>query len=170
MSLERLKKYSSKIALISKVLYIITLIFIIWETVIFMWQALMPNKLGGFFDTLKLYKPFVTNIDNNPLSLFELAGGIFKSLFLYLMLKTAHKIFSVLKEDLEIEKITRDIRILSSIFIAESLLVPLIKTICHYIFVGTHIPMGAFDLCPLVIGAFLYFIALFIDSTSVTKQ
>lgn len=170
MSLERLKKYSERFALISKILYIAILLLIICQTISFVWQALMPNKLNGFFDIFRIYAPFISNIDNNSLCLYELSILIFNNLFLFVILLNLNKLFGKFTLSLSLEAITPEIKKLSLILIAESAIMPIMKNVCYSVFIKLHVPTGSFDFCPLVIGALLYFVAIVIESKSVIKE
>lgn len=166
MSIERLKKYLSRFKVASFVLSIVTLILIGVEFLLFTWQTLMPSKLLKFFSTIKLYVPFTSNIDNNPQSLFELAGGILSLICLYLVLKLCADLFGKLCETLSLSEATVKLRQLSYVIIGEALLVPLIKKLAYFVFLDTSAPKGTHSWSMAVVGLFIYFVAVFIDSTT----
>ncbi len=170
MSLERLKKYSENIAKITKILIILILAVIACETVSFMWQALMPGKLTKFFNVFRIYAPFISNIDNNALCLFELAGNLFNNLFIFLILVYIRRLFIRFSEDLSLENTVPYIKRISVILLAESIAVPAMKIVCYTTFVNLPVPTGTFDLCPVTVSIFLFFLAVMIESTSVVKK
>ena len=166
MSIERLKKYLSRFKVASFVLSIITLILIGVEILLFTWQTLMPGKFVKFFSAIKLYVPFTSNIDNNPQSLFELAGGILSLICLYLVMRLFADIFGKLCETLSLSEVTLKLRQLSYVVIGEALLVPLIKKLAYFVFLDTSAPKGTHSWSMILVGFFIYFIAIFIDSTT----
>ncbi len=170
MSLERLKKYSDKIAKIAKILYYVMILIIFCETVSFAWQALMPGKLTNFFNIFRIYAPFISNIDNNALCLFELAGNLFNNLFIFAVFHIIHKTFKIFSANLNIEEIVPHIKKLAVILIAESFAVPIMKSIAYAVFVKLPVPTGTLDFCPVIIGLLLYFIAIMIQSTYITQK
>lgn len=170
MSLERLKEYSEKLAKLVQVFIVIAVIIIFCETVCFVWQAIMPGKLHSFFNTVKLYLPFITDIDNNALCLFELAVSIFKNLFAFVILTVAKRMFLKFSKTFSLGSITAEIKTLALILIADALALPLMKIISYQIFTKEVIPSGTFDVSPIFIGGLLYYIALVIQSKSVFKE
>lgn len=167
MSLERLKKYIQRLALTSKVLYIITLIILLCETISFLWLSLMPNKLTSFFNVFRIWAPFVTNLDNTALSRYELATGIVQHVFLFLIFLTLRETFLKLEPNLNFSDIARQLKKLSLIFIAESLILPVFKTVSCNVYLGNAVPLETVDMCPVIIGALLYFFSIFALSKSV---
>lgn len=170
MSLERIKKYCENIAKAIKWLTVLILVIIVCESICFMWQALMPGKLNGFFNIFRIYAPFISNIDNNALCLFELAGSLFNNLFIFLMLHVSSRLFKKLAETVSLSTVTHELKAVSLLLIAESIAVPVLKTVCYTVFVKLPIPSGMFDLMPITIGAILYFVAVIIQSKAVLKD
>lgn len=170
MSLERLKKYCERIAKISKILTVIMIIIIACQTLCLSWQALMPGKFNKLFNVIRIYEPFVSNIDNNALSLYELGGSLFNSLFIYLMMTVIRKMFLKLGENVSLSSVTHEMKVLASLLIADSIALPLVKAICYNVFLNASLPDGIIDLCPIIIGALLYFIAIIIQSKAVLKE
>lgn len=166
MSIERLKKYLSRFKVVSFILSIVTLILIGVEFLLFTWQTLMPGKLVKLFSAIKLYVPFTSNIDNNPQSLFELAGGILSLVCLYLVLRIFADLFGKLRETLSLSEATTKLRQLSYVIIGESLIVPLMKKLAYFVFLDTNAPKGTHSWSMVIVGLFIYFIAIFIDSTA----
>lgn len=149
---------------------IIMLVIIACLSLCFIWQALMPGKLNGFFNIFRIYAPFASNINNNAMTLFELGTILFNCLFLFVMLCIVKKMFSHLAETLSLGSITSEIKQLSLLLIADSVAVPLMRAICYAVFVKLPIPNGTVDVFPIVVGAILYFIAVILQSKSVLKE
>lgn len=170
MSLERLKKYCERIAKISKILTVIMVILIACQTLLFTWQALMPGKLNGFFNVFRIYAPFISNIDNNALCLYELGGSLFNNLFIFVMLTIIRKMFLRLSENVSLSSVTHEMKVLASILIADAIAVPVVKAICYNVFIKALLPAGIIDLCPVIIGALMYFIAIIIQSKAVLRE
>ena len=135
-----------------------------------MWQALMPGKLNGFFEVFRIYAPFISNIDNNGLCLFELAGSLFSALFVFLILVMIRRAFKKLSETLSLEDVTHEIKLISVILIIDAIAVPIVKAICYTVFVKLPLPTGTIDLVPIILGSILYFFAIIIQSKSVIKE
>lgn len=170
MSLERLKKLCERAALWTKVLIIISIVMIVCQTLCLLWQALMPGKLDGFFDTVKLYLPFMSDKNNTPLSLFELAGSLFNSLFLFVILTVIRKALVKLSADLSLSGISAELKQISLLLIADSMAVPLMKMICYAVFLRQSAPHGTFDPLPVIAGALFYLISVVIQSKAVLKE
>lgn len=170
MSLERLKKYCEKIAKVTRILFILMIIIIVCESICFMWQALMPGKLTAFFNAFRIYAPFISDIDNNALCLFELGGTLFNNVFVFMILNVLYKMFSILKETISLSSITHELKVLASLLIAESIAVPIVKMVCYSVFVKLPIPSGTIDVIPAIVGSVLYFIAVIIQSKAVLKE
>ena len=170
MSLERLKGYSEKFAKLSLVLIAAIVTIIVCETICFMWQALMPGKLHSFFSTVKLYLPFITDIDNNALCLYELGISIFKNLFAFVILTVARRMFLKFSKTISLGSVTSEIKTLALILIADAVALPVMKLVSYNIFTKEVIHSGIFDVSPIILGALLYYIALVIQSKSVFKE
>ncbi len=170
MSLERLKKYCERISKISKILTVIMVIIIACETVCFMWQALMPGKLNGFFNVFRIYAPFISNIDNNALCLFELAVSLFNNMFLFLMLTVTKKMFVKLSDNVSLSLVTHEMKELAWVLISSSILIPIVKTVCYTVFLKLPSPMMSYNIVPVAVGGILYFIAVIIQSKAILKE
>lgn len=170
MSLERIKKYCENIVKTIKVLIILILVIIGCEIICFMWQALLPGKLIGFFNIFRIYSPFISNIDNNALCLFELSGSMVNNIFIFMMLYVSYHMFQKLAETVSLSKVTYEMKILSLLLIADAIAVPVVKVICYWVFVKLPVPSGMFDMMPIAIGAILYFVAIIIQSKAVLKE
>ena len=169
MSLERLKKLTEKLTLSSKVLYIVTFILMICQTISFLWISLMPNKLNAFFNIFRIWAPFVSDINNIPLSRLELSLALIKCIFLFLILLNIHEIFKKLSVRLDSADIIRELKCLSLIFLSESIVLPILRAIVWTIYLKTSHPLGLLDFTPLAVSLVLYYIAIFIQSKSVEK-
>lgn len=170
MSLERIKKYCEKFATASKVLIILTVILIICQTICFMWQALMPGKLTRFFDVIRIYELFTSNIDNNPLALYELGIHLFSSLFVFLMLVTLKALFLRLAKTVSLSTVTHEMKKLAVLLAVHSVAVPFMESVCYKIFIKQPMISTAFDLFSIVTAGVLYFIAVIIQSKAVLKE
>ncbi len=170
MSLERLKKYCERIAKICKTLTVIMIIIILCETVCFMWQALMPGKLNGFFGIFRIYAPFISDIDNNALCLYELAVSLFNNIFLFLMLTVSKKIFVKLSDNVSLSTATHEMKELAWVLIASAIITPIMTAVCYTVFLKLPTPMLSYDFVPVAVGGILYFIAVIIQSKAILKE
>ncbi|MBQ7897914.1 MAG: hypothetical protein IJ323_05750 [Clostridia bacterium] len=170
MSSERLKKAAERFALGTKIAYIITVIAIFLQTVSLIWLTIMPNKFIKFFDSVRIYEPFITNIKNSALSLFELSTGIVAFLFLFVILRCLEKILLSLKEELNLFKVGANIKTLSLYFLSEAIAVPILKVITYSIFVKETVPAGILDVSALVMAGVLWYIGQVLQTKSVEKN
>lgn len=169
MSSQRLKKLASRLAFSSKILYILSVISIFLQSVSLLWLTLMPNKLTRFFARVRIYEPFVTNIDNQKLSLYELAVGIITAVFLFLILRRLEFLFKSLSNDLDIFKAGESIKLVSIYFFTESLLLPFLKFISYAIFIKEKLHSPLFDPTLFVLSGLLWYIGRTLQTKSVEK-
>lgn len=170
MSLERIQEYCGKFARITKILTIITVAVIVCETLCLVWLALIPGKLNTFFNVIRIYAPFTTNINNTALCLFELAVNLTQSLLVFVMLNLLRQMFLRVEKTISLGSVTQHIKSLSIVLMADSVIIPVMKKVSCSIFMNQPVPSGIVDLCPLIMGATLYFIAIIIQSKSVFKD
>ena len=167
MSLERLKKLTLRITTLAKVLHVITVIMLICELVSFLWLSIMPNKLSGFFHIVRVWAPFISNVEDVQLSLFELAGTLVNHVFLFLILGTTEKAFRHLSVHMNILDTIKDLKKIAFLFLGDAIILPLVKSVSYSVFLGEHIPHGIFDDCSIIVSAIIYFLSVFIESRSV---
>ena len=170
MSSERLKKAAERIALGSKIAYILIVVAIFLQTVSLVWLTIMPNKFIKFFDNVRIYEPFITNIRNSALSLFELSTGIVAFLFLFVILRNVEKIFLLLKEELNLYKVGVNVKVLSLYFLAEAVSVPVLKMISYSVFLKDSVPAGILDVSALVMAGVLWYIGQALQTKAVEKS
>lgn len=169
MSLDRLKNLAVKIALFSKIGYILTVISIFIQSITLLWLTVMPNKFTSFFEKVRIYEPFVTDIHDAKLSLFELSVGIVAFLFLFVILRKTEAIFLGFSEEENILLLGSQLKNLSVLFLLESFFVPIIKTVSYIVFLREKAPFGIVDFSSLTLAIVLCFIAQWLQTKSVEE-
>jgi hypothetical protein len=129
----------------------------------------MPNKFGKFFASFRIYEPFVTDIDNLKISLFELALGIITTLFVFLILRRLEVLFKSLSEELDIFKAGEGIKTTAYYFLTESLVLPFIKVISFSVFTGEKLYAPLFDPTAFILSVVLCYIGRTLQTKAVEK-
>ncbi len=169
MSSQRLMKLASRLAFYSKILYILTIISIFLRSVSLLWLTLMPNKFIRFFSKVRIYEPFVTDIDNTKISLYELTVGIIAAIFLFLILRRIELIFNAFSINLDIFGAGEAIKTVSLYFFAQSIILPFIKFISHVIFIKERLHSPLFEPSLFVLAGLLWYIGRTLQTKSVEK-
>lgn len=170
MSSERLKKLAERISLAARIGYILTVVSLFLQTVSLMWLTIMPNKFIKFFDKIRIYEPFITDIKNDELTLFELSSAIISTVFLFIILKNIEKIFQLVATEFSLSKVAINIKVLSFCFLGEALTVPVMKIVSYSVFVKSNTPTGMIDLSALVVAGVLWYIGQVIQTKAVEKS
>lgn len=170
MSSQRLKKLAARIALGARIGYILTVISMLLQSVSLLWLTIMPNKFISFFDKVRIYEPFITDIKNNALSLFELSSGIISLVFLFVVLRNVEKIFLSIAKDFTLHFVAHEIKVLSACFFIEAIAVPVMKILSYTVFLKSDFPTGVFDISALVISLFLWYLGQTIQTKSIEKE
>lgn len=169
MSSERLKKLALRLSFFSKIFYILATISLFLQSATLTWLTVMPNKLGKFFAAFRIYEPFVTNIDNAKISLYELSVGIVTALFVFLILKRLEVMFKALSDELDILKAGEGIRAVSYYFFIQSLILPFIKVIAYAVFTKERLHAPLFDPTAFILALLLWYIGKALETKSVEK-
>ncbi len=169
MSLERLKNTAVKIALFSKVFYILTVISVLIQSVTLLWLTVMPNKLVTFFEKVRIYEPFVTDIDNTKLSFFELSTGIVQFLFLFVILRKLEKLFIGFGDTIDYLDCGTKLKNISLVFFSQSIFIPFLKTVSYIVFLKEKAPFGVVDFSSLLLALVLWFVAQWLQTKSVEE-
>lgn len=170
MSSERLKKTALRLALGLKIINILILIGIILQTVSLLWLTVFPNKLVRFFEMVRIYEPFVSDIGSAKTSLFELSSGVVTYLFLFVIVKKLKDVFHSLSISLHLSEVAQDVKRIAICFLLEAMSVPLLKIIFYSSFMRGDMPSGVLDLNAVFLSGFLWLIAQIIQTKSVEKD
>ena len=170
MSSERLKKMASRVALTARIGYIIAIVAMLLQTLSLLWLTIMPNKFIKFFDKVRIYEPFVTNIKDHALTLFELSSGIIAVALLFVILRQTEKVFASIATDFSLSLVSHNIKILSLTFLLEAIAVPVMKIVAYTVFLKSDSPTGLFDLSAIVISLFLWYLGQTIQTKSIEKE
>ena len=169
MSSERLKKSAERVVLGIKIANILTVISVILQCITLVWLTIMPNKFINFFEKVRFYEFYVTDIDNTSLSFFELSSGIAAFLFLFVILGKAKELFLSIAKGDSVLSVSEVLKKLSLYFIAESLFVPVMRIIAFSVFIKDMPQTVAFDISSLVIALALWFLSKSMETESVEK-
>ena len=169
MSSERLKKNAEMIVLGIKIANILTIISVVLQSITLLWLTIMPNKLIHFFEKVRIYEFYVTDIDNTELSFFELSSGIAAFLFLFVILSKAKELFEGLAKGDGVLSFSEILKKLSLYFLAESVFVPVMRIISFSVFIKNMPSTAAFDISSFVIALALWFLSKAMDTESVEK-
>lgn len=157
MSLQRLKTMALNVALFSKIGYILTVVSVLLQSITLLWLTVMPNKLIHFFEKVRIYEPFVTDIDNTKLSFFELSTGIIAFLFLFIILRKTETLFSDFGDKPDFLNCGMQVKNLSALFFIQSISLPIIKTVAYLVFLKEKAPFGILNISSLVLALLLWF-------------